>query len=69
MAASTKLALWRDRCSIFIVRSVVRRSDAVFALVKAEIRLRIQADLARLSGTAFCRQWGPLVSTRVAANL
>lgn len=63
VVASIKLDLWRGRCDV-LFRVVVRRSDLVLALAKEEIRLRLEADFTRLSGTAFGRKWGPLVSTR-----
>lgn len=63
VAASINLALWGHRRDV-LFRGLVRRSDTNLVLVKLDIRLRVEADFPSLSGKAFGRRWGPLVTTR-----
>ena len=63
ISASIKLALWRDRCNI-VFRGERRPADVVLVSVKAEVKVRVEADFVRLPRSTFGRRWGPLVSVR-----
>ena len=69
--ASIKLAICRDRCNI-VFRGGGKPADVILASMKAEIKLRVEADFVRLPRSTFGRRWGPVVSLRaggVAVNL
>ena len=71
VSASIKLAIWRDRCNI-VFRGGGKPADVILASMKAEIKLRVEADFVRLPRSTFGRRWGPVVSLRagrVAVNL
>ena len=71
VSASIKLAIWRDRCNI-VFKGGGKPADVILASMKAEIKLRVEADFVRLPRSTFGRRWGPVVSLRaggVAVNL
>ncbi|KAJ8043748.1 hypothetical protein HOLleu_10986 [Holothuria leucospilota] len=61
VSASIKLALWRDRCNI-VFRGEGKPADVVLALVRTEIKLRVEADFVRLPRSTFGRVCTTLIN-------